>query len=175
MIAPLRRTALCQGAVEKRIMDGNGMSPREAAMHDRPVQDIVQRTATLRCAPADLVAMAAHSMAEAGCGSILVCEGDRLTGIFTERDLLCRVVAKGLDPKKTTVGQVMTVNPCTIAPEAPIREAIRVMDEGSFRYLPVCRAGKLVAVISAKDLPYEEIGRMARALEQEHVIAERLW
>lgn len=144
-------------------------------MPDRPVQDIVQRTVTLHCAPAESVAAAAGKMAESGCGSILVCDGDRLTGIFTERDLLCRVVAKGLDPKNTAVREVMTVNPCTIAPEAPVREAIRVMDEGSFRYLPVCRGGKPLGVISAKDLPYEEIGRMARTLEEEHVIAERLW
>lgn len=147
----------------------------EGVMADRPVRDIVRCDATLRCGPTDTVAAAAAQMAEAGCGSILVCDGERLAGIFTERDLLCRVVAKGLDPAGTAVGTVMTVNPCTIAPDASVREAIRVMDEGSFRYLPVCSGEQIVAVISAKDLPYEEIGRMARALEQEHRLAERLW
>ncbi len=114
-------------------------------------------------------------MAGQCCGHVLICDGERLLGIFTERDLLRRVVAQGLDPAHVPVEKVMTVNPVTIAPDAPIREAIRVMDEGSFRCLPVVENGRVVGVLTARDLPYEEVGRMARQLEEEHVLAERLW
>jgi CBS domain-containing protein len=131
--------------------------------------------ATVRCAPGDTVREACHRMAAKRCGHVLVCDGERLVGIFTERDLVNRVVAGGHDPARFPVEKAMTVNPVTIEAEAPIREAIRVMDEGSFRCLPVVEGGALVGVLTARDLPYEEVGRMARELEHEHTIAERLW
>jgi CBS domain-containing protein len=131
--------------------------------------------ATVRCAPDDTVREACRRMAEARCGHVLVCDGDRLVGVFTERDLVTRVVAPGHDPDTLAVRHAMTINPVTIAADAPIREAIRVMDEGSFRCLPVLDGGRLVGVLTARDLPYEEVGRMARELEEEHLFAERLW
>ena len=143
-------------------------------MSFRPVREIMSRP-PLCCAPTDSVQEACRRMAEQCCGHVLVCEGDRLVGIFTERDLLSRVVAKGLDPAHQPVGQVMTIDPVTIEADAPIREAIRVMDEGSFRCLPVLEGGKLLGVLTARDLPYEEVGRMARQLEEQHILAERLW
>jgi CBS domain-containing protein len=130
---------------------------------------------TVRCAPDDTVREACRRMAENRCGHVLVCDGERLVGIFTERDLLMRVVAAGHDPARYPVEKAMTVNPVTIEADAPIREAIRVMDEGSFRCLPVMEGGKLIGILTARDLPYEEIGRMARMLEEEHIFAERLW
>lgn len=140
----------------------------------RPVREIMSEAAT-RCAPTDSVQEACRRMAGNHCGHILVCDGERLVGIFTERDLLTRVIAPGHDPADLPVEKAMTVDPVTIAAEAPIREAVRVMDEGSFRCLPVLEGGRLVGIVTARDLPYEEIGRMARQLEEEHVLAERLW
>lgn len=140
----------------------------------RPVREIMSE-ATVRCAPGESVREACRRMAANCCGHVLVCDGDRLVGIFTERDLLTRVVAAGHDPARFPVEKAMTPNPVTIGADAPIREAIRVMDEGSFRCLPVVEGGRLVGVLTARDLPYEEVGRMARELEQEHIIAERLW
>lgn len=140
----------------------------------RPVREIMTRP-PLCCGPAETVREACRRMAEGRCGHVLVCDGDRLVGILTERDLLTRVVAPGHDPARFPVEKAMTVNPVTIAAEAPIREAIRVMDEGSFRCLPVLEGGRLVGILTARDLPYEEVGRMARELEEEHSLAERLW
>jgi len=140
----------------------------------RPVREIMSQ-ATVRCAPDDTVREACRRMAANRCGHVLVCDGERLVGIFTERDLVNRVVAEGHDPARFPVGKAMTIDPVTIEADAPIREAIRVMDEGSFRCLPVMEQGKLVGVLTARDLPYEEIGRMARMLEEEHIFAERLW
>lgn len=145
------------------------------AVPERPVREIMTRSVMACCAPDDTVEVACRKMDEGCCGSVLVCEGERLVGIFTERDLVRRVIAKGMDPKSTPVRAVMTIDPVTIAPDAPVREAIRIMDEGSFRYLPVVEGGKLVGIVSARDLPYEEIGKMARMLELEHTLAERIW
>ena len=117
----------------------------------------------------------AERMAEACCSSILLCTGGRLDGIFTERDLLVRVVAAGLDPATTTVGSVMTRDPDRIDAAAPVIEAIRRMDEGNFRHLPVVDGDRIVGVISWRDLPFEERAGMQSELDQRHQLAERMW
>jgi CBS domain-containing protein len=143
-------------------------------MSYKPVGEIIQRTALVIGAPDRSVRGAAESMAEQSCGSILVVDEGRLLGIFTERDLLIRVVAKGKDPARTTLADVMTRDPETIAADAPVAEAIRRMDEGSFRYLPITEGEKLIGVISAKDLPYSEIAGMAAEIDQRHALAEHM-
>jgi CBS domain-containing protein len=143
-------------------------------MSPKPVGEIIQRTALVIGAPDRSVREAAESMAEHSCGSILVVSKGRLLGIFTERDLLIRVVAKGKDPARTTLADVMTRDPEAIAADAPVAEAIRRMDEGSFRYLPIIRGDKLVGVISAKDLPYAEIAGMAGEIDQRHALTEHM-
>lgn len=144
-------------------------------MPERPVRQIIDRDSLLSCPPTETVRRAASRMADQRCGSILVMDGGRAVGIFTERDLLIRVVAAGLDPDKTAIREVMTPNPATIGADQPVREAIRAMDEGSMRYLPVLDGNEVIGMISAKDLPYEEIGRMARELTDRHRLAERIW
>ena len=71
------------------------------------------------------------------CGSILIMDRERLLGIFTERDLLVRVVATGRNPAETRLPDVMTTDIETIGGDESIEEAIRRMDEGAFRHLPV--------------------------------------
>jgi CBS domain-containing protein len=114
-------------------------------------------------------------MAEHCCSSILICEGEHLRGIFTERDLLVRVVAAGLDPYRTKLGEVMTPNPDTIDGGAPVVEAIRRMDECSYRHLPVIENGKILGVVSMRDLPLDDLARMQPELDQRHALAERMW
>jgi CBS domain-containing protein len=143
-------------------------------MAGRAVREIIGRNVMVTGTPRHSVHTAAVAMAEHRCGSIVVVEHDRLVGIFTERDLLERVVAKGLDPAKTQLSEVMTRGPETIAAEADVADAIRMMDEGSFRYLPVVEGERLVGMISAKDLPYAEIGRLASELDTRHDLAERM-
>ena len=144
-------------------------------MPERPVRDIIERSVMVTAAPGQSVHEAAAAMAEHRCGSILVLEGDRLVGIFTERDLLMRVVAAGKNADRTRLGEVMTRDPETIAADAPVLDAIRLMDEESLRYLPVMENERLIGVISAKDLPYSEIGRIAREIGDRHALAERIW
>jgi CBS domain-containing protein len=144
-------------------------------MPRRPIRECIHRDEPLSGRPEDSVFDAAARMAEHCCSSILICEDRKLRGIFTERDLLVRVVAAGLDPRKTTLGEVMTPDPDTIEGSTPVIEAIRRMDEFSYRHLPVMEDGKILGVVSLRDLPFTEVVAMAPELEQRHALAERMW
>lgn len=144
-------------------------------MAHRPVSECLRRAEPLRGKCDETVVSAAKRMAEACCSSILVCEQDRLLGIFTERDLLVRVVAAGLEPEVTSLGEVMTRDPETIEAAAPIVQAIRLMDEGNFRHLPVVAADRILGVVSWRDLPFEDRLELQPELERRHTLAERMW
>src|SRR4051812_46713223 len=85
-------------------------------------------------------------------GSILVIDGGRLVGIFTERDVLRRVVGAGVDPKTTRVSDVMTAGVMTISPDASIEETMLIFTEKRCRHLPVVDNGRLVGTISIGDI-----------------------
>ncbi len=144
-------------------------------MVTRPVREIITRDRSLVGRTDDTVQAAAAAMAEHRCGSILVCDGDQLRGIFTERDLLVRVVAAGRDAARTRLVEVMTREPDTIAGSKPVVEAVRRMDEGGYRHLPVVEDDHLVGVIALRDVPLEVMARLAPELEQRHLLAERMW
>ena len=98
------------------------------------------------------VAEVSELMATRRIGAILVVEKGKLAGIFTERDALVRVIAKGVDPKQTTVGEVMTKNPDTIQPTESVQTALDLMAERGYRHLPVMDEGQLYGIISIRDL-----------------------
>ena len=139
------------------------------------VREIINRDQPLVGRPDDTVQAAAARMAERCRGSILVCDGDRLRGIFTERDLLARVVAAGHEPARTRLAEVMTPDPETIEGSEPAIEAVRRMDEGCYRHLPVLEGGRVLGVVSLRDMPFAVIARAHPELEQRHALAERLW
>lgn len=87
--------------------------------------------------------------------SVVVVEGRRPVGIFTERDAVRRVLHPGLDPRNTRVEQVMTAELQTIGPETRVQEALTLMAQGSFKHLPVVDEGKLVGLVSVGDLSHE--------------------
>jgi CBS domain-containing protein len=118
-------------------------------MYDRPVSSIMDRT-VLVATPETLVGEAAKRMAERNVGAILVVEQGRLAGIFTERDLLRRVAAPGLDTRKTALAAVMTPGPLTIAPATPFGQALVLMQENGFRHLPVVEDGQPIGMVSAR-------------------------
>ena len=93
-------------------------------------------------------------------GSVLVADGDqRLTGIFTGRDAV-RALAEGKNVETTTLAQVMTPNPVTIAPECRAIDALRAMSDRGFRHLPVVDCGRVVGVVSRNDFKGMEIDRL---------------
>jgi CBS domain-containing protein len=85
-------------------------------------------------------------------GSVLVMEGEKLVGIFTERDVLSRVVAADLDPQKTPVTQVMTSNVLTVSPETTVQQMMDLFSEKRCRHMPVVKAGAIVGMISIGDV-----------------------
>lgn len=93
-------------------------------------------------------------------GSVLVLEGGRLVGIFTERDVLRRVVGAGVDPQRALVADVMTAGVITIPPTATIEETMVIFTEKRCRHLPVLDQGRLVGTIS--------IGDVTRWMADEH-------
>ena len=144
-------------------------------MPERPVREILSRDTLVAGPPKMTVREAARRMAEHVCGSILVLDGETLVGIFTERDLLVRVIAAGRDPDGTRVAEVMTRSPDTIAAGAPVKEAIRRMDEFGYKHLPVMEGDRVVGVIAVEDIPIGELVGMSEELEERHRLAERMW
>jgi signal-transduction protein with cAMP-binding, CBS, and nucleotidyltransferase domain len=106
----------------------------------------------------------ASKMAALNVGAILVLEGGQLCGIFSERDLLSRVVLEGRDPRKIEVGEVMTPNPKAIEDSATADEAMETMHRHNCRHLPVLRNGKVVNMVSMRDLMYFDLDRKAEEI-----------
>src|SRR6478672_6822527 len=102
--------------------------------------------------PTMSVADAVAEMNRNRVGSVLVIDGNRLVGIFTERDVLRRIVGAGLDPKRTVLSDVMTAGVLTISPEATIEETMVIFTEKRCRHLPVVQDGRLVGTISIGDI-----------------------
>ena len=98
------------------------------------------------------VRAAAERMTERNIGAVAVVEGGTLAGIFSERDIMTRVVARGLDPDTVTVGTVMTKAIVVAEPSESVDAALQKMHGIGSRHLPVVEAGKLVGMISIRDL-----------------------
>jgi CBS domain-containing protein len=109
-------------------------------------------TRLLQVHPQQSVAEAVDLMRRENVGCLLVCQEKRLVGIFTERDLMRRVMADG-KPFSRPVGQCMTPNPVVVQPKDAIAAAIRRMEEGGYRHLPVVdEKGRPVGVLSVKQI-----------------------
>ncbi|MEB3765822.1 MAG: CBS domain-containing protein [Desulfurococcales archaeon] len=106
--------------------------------------------------PDNTVMDAVLIMDKLGIGALpVVDENGRLIGIFTERDLLRRVVARRRNPEKTLIRDVMTPNPVTVKPDESVAEALRIMSSLKVRHLPVVNdAGILVGIVSIKDIEF---------------------
>lgn len=87
-------------------------------------------------------------------GALLVMDGGRLSGIFTERDALTKVLATGLEPGNTKVSAVMTKDPFCVPPTTTVADAMEVITKRRFRHLPIVANGKVLAVISSGDLTH---------------------
>lgn len=97
------------------------------------------------------VAAAVRAMNDHHTGCVLVRSGGKLVGIFTERDVLTKVVFRG-DPPPGLVGAVMTRDPETLEPEATLAYALNKMHVGGYRHIPVVDDGKPVGVVSVRDI-----------------------
>lgn len=116
--------------------------------------------------PADTVLQAANLMNDRNIGGVVVLEGDRLVGIFTERDVLRRVVAQGLDPTATTVAEVMTTSVITCPPELTLDDCASLMTTRGVRHLPVQDASGLTGLVTIRDLLAYKVSEQQATLEQ---------
>jgi CBS domain-containing protein len=118
------------------------------------ISDLLERkgSAVFSVPPLISVVAAAKEMERHRIGAILVIERDQIVGIFTERDLLSRVVAAGLDPEATLIEKVMTRDPVTVASSTTVEEVMALFTNKRFRHLPVVDGGRLVGLVSIGDI-----------------------
>ncbi|MGD0886585.1 MAG: CBS domain-containing protein [Thermodesulfovibrionales bacterium] len=106
--------------------------------------------------PSSTIHEAALKMKEYGVGSVLVVEeGCNLKGIFTDRDIAIAVAADFKDPQTTRVRDIMATNPITINADADLDSALKIMNKGNIRRLPVTEGGWLVGLLSSADVATE--------------------
>ena len=138
-------------------------------MFDQPVRRVMRQTKVLKAPPETPVGKASVLMAKRNVGAVMVVEGGRLVGIFTERDLVFRVVAQGLDVEKTRLSEVMTPSPEVVAPDKPFGFALSIMHEKGFRHLPVVDAGRIVGIVSSRNAMDPELEDfISEARRREH-------
>jgi CBS domain-containing protein len=101
----------------------------------------------------------AEWMAELNVGAIVVLERGELAGVFSERDLMKRVVVAGFDPARVRVGAVMTPDPATVKLGATLDEARERMHSRNCRHLPVMDGSHVVGFLSMRDLAHHELER----------------
>ncbi|HVJ76019.1 MAG TPA: CBS domain-containing protein [Casimicrobiaceae bacterium] len=135
-------------------------------MQMRSLRSIVAGRPPVTVTRESTVVDAARRMRERNVGSVLVVDGMRLAGIFTERDALFRVLAAARDPATTTLGEVMTPQPQTLHPDEPFLRALRVMHEGKFRHLPVVEFGRPLGIVSVRDALDDDLTELRWDLEQ---------
>lgn len=109
------------------------------------------------------------AMVDRNIGAVPVVHNGKLVGIFSERDLMKRVVAEGCDPRTTCLAKVMTEDPLTVNTNEELENCMALMRRHGFRHLPVCHEGQVVGIVSMRDILLHDLNekddevRMMRA------------
>ena len=136
------------------------------------VYDLINTQDTHRAEAGQTVLAVAQAMVERNIGAVPVLRDGLLVGIFSERDLMKRVVVEGRDPRTTRVGEVMTEDPLTVSPEERLETCMLLMRRHGFRHLPVCEGKELRGIVSLRDILLHDLSekdhevRMMRAYIQ---------
>jgi CBS domain-containing protein len=131
--------------------------------------DLIKNQDTYQADMGQTVLETVRAMVERNIGAVPVLHNGKLVGIFSERDLLARVVAEGHDPRSTCLAEVMTEDPLTVNPTEELENCMALMRRHSFRHLPVCQEGQLVGIVSLRDILLHDLNekddevRMMRA------------
>ena len=123
------------------------------------IHDLVKERTVYSVNAGDSVMQAVHIMVDKNIGAVGVLRDGELVGVFSERDLMKRVVAAGRGPGSTEISEVMTPRPRTVSPNETFENCMFIMREHGFRHLPVVKEGKLFGLVSLRDL-------LLRALDQ---------
>ena len=119
--------------------------------------DLIKNQETYQADIGQTVLETVRAMVERNIGAVPVLHNGQLVGIFSERDLMKRVVAEGRDPRSTSLAEVMTDDPLTISLNEELGNCMSVMRRNNFRHLPVCHEGKLVAMVSLRDILLQDL------------------
>ena len=130
------------------------------------LRQVIQRLHVIHAAPTATVFEVAELMSEARIGCIPVLDGERLVGVFSERDLMTRVVVKGLDPRMTAVGSVMTPDVVTATLDDRVERCVDKMRSCGCRHLPVVADARVIAMISMRDLMRDEIEEQVEEIRE---------
>lgn len=139
-------------------------------MFSQRVGSIMEPKKSLLAPPETSVSEAAKLMAKRNVGAVMVVEDRRLVGIFTERDAVFRVLARGRDPQTTRLADVMTAAPRTVAPNDTFGHALLMMHENGFRHVPVVENGEPVGIVSSRNALDPEMEEfVAEAQRRKHI------
>ena len=132
------------------------------------VRDLLARkeNTVIAVAPDQTVLDAAHLMNEKGIGGVVVLTDGALAGIFTERDIMRRVVAAGRDPAVTHIRDVMTTECATITADVQIAVCRAMMSTRRIRHLPVVHEGGLIGMVTSGDILAFEVAQAEAQIEQ---------
>jgi CBS domain-containing protein len=131
--------------------------------------DLIKDQETYQVEVGHTVLETVRAMVERNIGAVPVIHGGKLVGIFSERDLMRRVVAAGLDPRATCMAEVMTDDPMAVGTGEDLETCMALMRRHGFRHLPVCHEGQLVGMVSLRDILLHDLNekddevRMMRA------------
>lgn len=130
-------------------------------MPQRVMSDIIRDQRPLMLGPEVTVQEACRKMQRRRVGAVLVVDEDRrLLGIFTGRDAVGRVIAKGIDSTSTSLAKVMTKKPDTISPAETAMDALMQMRDCGYRHLPIVENGRVIGIVSRGDFRGAEKARL---------------
>lgn len=116
------------------------------------IYDLISNQETFSVDVDQTILEVAQAMVARNIGAVPVLRNGSLVGIFSERDLMGRVVADGRDPRTTRVEEVMTEDPLTVGPTEQLEDCMILMRRHNFRHLPICDGKRLLAVVSLRDV-----------------------
>ena len=133
----------------------------------RSVRSIIAKQTPVTAPKSATVREASRTMKLHNVGALLIVDGTRLVGIFTERDALFRVLAEGRNADTTRLTEVMTSQPQTIGCDEPFLQALRIMHKGRFRHLPVVEFERPLGMVSVRDALDDDLYDLRAVLEQQ--------
>lgn len=141
-------------------------------MFSQTVRSVMKRQKFITARPETTVCEAGELMTKENTGAIMVVDHGRLVGIFTERDIVFRVVAQGLDPRTIRLANVMTTALKTVEPDSSYGHALLLMQENGFRHVPVIENGRPVGIISSRNALDPELEEFVSEAERRKHIGQ---
>jgi len=135
------------------------MTIQRGSLVSQRIGDVARSWATHIVGPNATAFEAARTMTEEGIGALPVVNAGKLVGIFSERDLMTRVVAQARNPAATKVAEVITTKPTTVSSDETVENCLLIMREHGFRHLPICIGDDFQGIVSMRDLISDQRSR----------------